>query len=471
MGAAKRGKGHNLLIVDDEAGLRHGLKTLFKREGFTVYALGDFAQAIVTAEKYALDVALVDIRLKGGKTGIDLLHALRRIDPELVVLMITGYGSIDTAVTSMKTGASDYILKPIDNHMLLDVVYKNLELRTLKTDNSFYKDEVFKQYRSQQFITAHPDLQALLCKADKIKDNPVTVLITGESGTGKEVMARYIHFTSNRRAEKFVSINCAALSENLLLSELFGHEKGAFTGAVSNKPGKFEVANKGTLFLDEIGDMSLDIQAKLLRVIEENSFERVGGTKKIDVDVRIIAATNKDLEACIRAGTFREDLYYRINVVHFALLPLRRRIDDIPLLIEHFIDKYNRKYRKQVVQFDEAATAALMAYKWPGNVRELENVVNHAVLLSERDIIGVDGLKRNVFDQTAVQALQIDIASITSLKDTMEQIVQQYEKTIIAQMLRQHQYNKSKTARALAITRKTLAHKIDKYNLEASPGK
>jgi transcriptional regulator with PAS, ATPase and Fis domain len=262
-------------------------------------------------------------------------------------------------------------------------------------------------------------------------------------------------------------VNCAALSENLLLSELFGHEKGAFTGAIGTKPGKFEIANNGTLFLDEIGDMSLDIQAKLLRVIEEQSFERVGGTKKIQVDVRLIAATNHDLEQAIKAGKFREDLYYRINIVRLHLPPLRQRKDDIPLLLEHFVAKYNHKYHKSVMKFDDEALVALSAYDWPGNVRELENVVNNAVLLSERGIVGIDGLKQNVFSGVIDDPIALDYARITSLKDATDEIVEKYEEAILRALLQKNGYNKSQTARDLAITRKTLAQKIEKYQLDS----
>ena len=460
-----RGKGYTILIVDDEEGLRYGLERLFKKQGFTAYAAGEFARAVEIAEKYSIDVALLDIRLKSGDRGVELLKELKKIEPELLGIMITGYGSIDTAVASMKEGASDYMLKPIDNRNLLELVYKNLELRRLKNDNLFLRDELLSQTLSSKCITRNPELQDLLLKADKIKQSSVTALITGESGTGKEVLARYIHFTSNRNEGKFVGVNCAALSENLLLSELFGHEKGSFTGAIGRKIGKFEVANKGTLFLDEIGDMSLDIQAKLLRVIEESIFERVGGTKSIQVDVRIVAATNKDLEKGIKDGSFREDLYYRINVVRFHLPPLRRRKEDIPLLIDHFIEKYNQKYNKQVMKFDDEALEALRAYDWPGNVRELENVINNAVLLSERGVIGVDGLKKNIFSGVVKEPQSIDFSKVRSLKDTIDGIVERYEKQIVQEFLHKNGYNKSKTARDLDITRKTLAQKIEKFGL------
>ncbi len=460
-----RGKGYTILIVDDEEGLRYGLERLFKKQGFTVYSVGEFVKAVEIATKYSIDVALLDIRLKSGDRGIELLKDLKKIEPELIGIMITGYGSIDTAVAAMKEGASDYILKPIDNHSLLDLVYKNLELRRLKNDNSFFRHELQNQSLASTCITSNPEVQALLRKADKIKHSAVTALITGESGTGKEVLARYIHFTSNRNEGKFVGVNCAALSENLLLSELFGHEKGSFTGATGRTIGKFEIANKGTLFLDEIGDMSLDIQSKLLRVIEENSFERVGGIKSIQVDVRIIAATNKDLEKGIRDGIFREDLYYRINVVRFHLPPLRKRKEDIPLLIAHFIEKYNQKYTKQVLTFDNEALEALNSYDWPGNVRELENVINNAVLLSERGIIGVDGLKKNIFSGVAEEPQAIDFSRVNSLKETIDDIVDRHEKQIVEEFLRKNEYNKSKTARELSITRKTLAQKIEKFGL------
>ncbi|MEW5814332.1 MAG: sigma-54 dependent transcriptional regulator [Spirochaetota bacterium] len=334
----------------------------------------------------------------------------------MIVVIITGYGSVDTAVTSMKEGASDYIVKPLDT-------------------------------------------------ADKIKNNPVTILINGESGTGKEILARYIHFTSNRKDAQFVSINCAALSENLLLSELFGHEKGAFTGAIERKLVKFEIADGGTLFLDEIADMPLDIQGKLLRVMEESAFERVGGVKRIYVDVRIIAATNKDLQQLIVSGKFREDLYYRINVVNFHLPPLRERKDDISLLINHFIQKYNFKYKKNIKSINHEEIKSIASYEWPGNVRELENVVNQAVLLGDGPVISIYRLKSFSFSREKENTISIDISKVKSLKQVTEEISGKYEKHIIAMLLAQNSCNKSKTARELAITRKTLARKIEKYKL------
>ncbi|MGQ9616815.1 MAG: sigma-54-dependent transcriptional regulator [Spirochaetota bacterium] len=457
---------YSILIVDDEEGIRHGLTNFFRREGFTTYEAPSFESAVSITEKKSLDVALIDIRLKNEKNGIDLLRRLKSIDPELVQIIITGYGSIDTAVTSIKEGASDYILKPIDNKKLLDVVNKNLEIRSLKNKNYYLKKELINRSVPPCFITNNDEMKKLINHADRIKNSPVTILISGESGTGKEVLARYIHFTSNRSEAEFVSINCASLSENLLLSELFGHEKGAFTGAIERQIGKFEIADRGTLFLDEIGDMSPDIQAKLLRVIEESSFERVGGTSRIHVDVRIIAATNRDLTKLMNEGRFREDLYYRIKVVSFHLSPLRNRKEDIPLLVDHFVKKYNVKYNKRVPGFSEEAMQILMGYDWSGNVRELENVVNQAVLLSEDEMIEAKDLRKALFYGEEKEEPQFDISNITSFKKAMLNIVESYEKKIIEHFLVKNNFNKSKTARDLAITRRTLANKIERYNLK-----
>jgi len=484
-------KGPSVLIVDDEEGIRHGLENLFRREGFRVHSAADFESSIAQAAAVPLDVAIVDLRLRTGRSGLELLAELKRLEPDLIVIVITGYGSIDTAVSSLKGGAADYLLKPIDNDRLLAAVQRHLELRSLKTENCLLRDELTRRFLPHRFITGSPAMLELLRKADKVKDNPVTVLITGESGTGKEVLARYIHYTGQRRERSFVGINCAALSESLLLSELFGHERGAFTGAVERKRGKFELADGGTLFLDEIGDMSLEVQAKLLRVIEESSFQRLGGVKTITVDVRLIAATNRDLGELIRRGAFREDLYYRINVVSLNLAPLRERREDVPLLVEHFLEKYAERYGRERPGLGAETMAALHAYNWPGNVRELENVVNQLVLLGEnalRTWIGLRG--RPASGRTAegigavapavpgpggVAPLQgepaatpggaAEPARVSSLKQALRGVVERHERQIVLDCLERNQGNKSRTARELEITRRTLARKIAKYEL------
>jgi DNA-binding NtrC family response regulator len=459
--------GPSILIVDDEEGIRHGLENLFCREGFTVRSASGYEAATAAAGRYALDVALIDIRLKGAKNGLELLKELKRIEPDLVVIVITGFGSIDTAVSSLKGGAADYFLKPIDNTKLLDAVRKSLQLRALATENRYLRDELNRRSLPQQFFTKDPAVKELICTADKVKDTNVTVLITGESGTGKEVLARHIHYTGARKDGTFVSINCAALNESLLLSELFGHERGAFTGAVERKRGKFELADGGTLFLDEIGDMSLEVQAKLLRVIEESSFERVGGTKSITVDTRIIAATNKDLAAGIRDGKFREDLFYRINVVSIQLPPLRERRADIGPLTEHFIQKYAERYTRPPLHLSAQTLAALEAWDWPGNVRELENTVNQIVLLGEASFFtpGRPGAPRTVIPAAATARASADPGSAGPLKETLGEASELYECRLIAESLSRNGGNKSRTARELSITRKTLARKIAKYGL------
>ncbi|MGO9410243.1 MAG: sigma-54-dependent transcriptional regulator [Spirochaetia bacterium] len=478
--------GPSILIVDDEDGIRHGLENLFRREGFTVHSASGYEAAAAAAGRCTLDVALIDIRLKGTKNGLELLKELKRVEPDLVVIVITGFGSIDTAVSALKGGAADYFLKPIDNTKLLDAVRKSLQLRALATENRYLRDELNRRSMPHHFITKDPAVRELISTADKVKDTNVTVLITGESGTGKEVLARHIHYTGARKDGTFVSINCAALNESLLLSELFGHERGAFTGAVERKRGKFELADGGTLFLDEIGDMSLEVQAKLLRVIEEASFERVGGTKTIRVDTRIIAATNKDLAAGIRDGKFREDLFYRINVVSIPLPPLRERRGDISLLTEHFIQKYSERYTRPPVRLSAQTLAALEAWHWPGNVRELENTVNQIVLLGEASFLapGRPGAPRAAMPAPAgdpahapagdparapagvvARGAPVDPPSAGPLKETLGAASELYESRLIAECLSRNGGNKSRTARELSITRKTLARKIAKYGL------
>jgi len=458
-------KGASVLIVDDEEGLRHGLENLFKREGFTVHTAAGYESAVSAAARYPVDAAIVDVRLKGDRSGIDLLLVLKRLEPDLVVIVITGYGSVDTAVASLKGGAADYFLKPIDNPKLLESVRRNLELRALASENRFLKDELV-QRSPHTFVTRDPALAALIARADKVKDQSVTVLITGESGTGKEVLARYIHFSGARRDARFIGLNCAALSESLLLSELFGHERGAFTGAVERKRGKFELADGGTLFLDEIGDMSLEVQAKLLRVIEESAFERLGGVKRISVDVRIVTATNKDLPLLIREGKFREDLFYRINVVFFHLPPLREHRGDIPLLVEHFLAKFSERYVREPVTMDPATMDALNVYDWPGNVRELENVVNRIVLLGEASFtVGLPVVVPRVLSAAPAGKEEPHVPPAGPLRAGAEEAASRYERLAISEALARNGGNKSKTARELDVTRKTLALKIARYGL------
>ena len=453
----------SILVVDDEEGIRYGLEKLFKREGYRVFSAKNFKEAVAIVRENKIDIALLDIRLKGQRDGIDLLKELKYAEPEIVILIITGHGSIDSSVKAMKEGAFDYILKPIDNDKLLDTVRKNFEIKSLRNENTYLKKALLNSVFTYDFITDNTVVKEVLKVADKIKNTPATVLITGESGTGKEVLARYIHFTSIRKDGNFVGINCAALSDTLLLSELFGHEKGSFTGAIEQKIGKFELADSGTLFMDEVGDMSLEVQAKLLRVLEERSFERVGGTKKIHVDVRLIAATNRSLKELIKTGRFRHDLYYRLNVISCHLPPLRKRPEDIPLLVFHFLKQYNQRYNKKVLSINETLLRRLYEYRWPGNVRELQNMINQAVLLCEGTEIESFNFQGGYIPES--QDLGVSLEDEKSLKDAIEKIVNLHEKRIISRVLSDNNHNRTRTALALDITRKTLARKIDRYNL------
>ncbi len=455
-----------ILIVDDEEGIRFGLERLFRREAFHVFTAVDIESAVEILQEEEVDVALFDIRLKGSD-GIDLLRISLKLIPDLTVIMITGHGSIDSSVAAMKEGAIDYILKPIDNATLLETVRKSLELKTLRNENSFLKSELRNSLDVREFLSRNPAVRETVSIADKVKNTPASVFISGESGTGKEVLARYIHFTSNRQEANFIGINCAALSESLLLSELFGHEKGSFTGALEQRQGKFELADKGTLFLDEIGDMSLDIQSKLLRFLEERSFERVGGVRQIHVDVRVIAATNQNLKNMIRTGRFRKDLYFRLNVISCHLPPLHQRTEDIPLLTGHFIHYYSERYNKAIHGIRPELQKQLTRHLWPGNIRELQNLINQAVLLCEgNEIISLRGWDRFDSDSELPEERDSDDeVHFGKLKETTEEIVSRFEKKLINKALGRNKGNRTRTAEELDVTRKTLGRKIEKYGL------
>ena len=465
----------NVLIVDDELGIRHGLSQFFKKEGFTVYTAEDKASMEAVVKEFHIDIILLDLRLKNGQNGLDALAWIGSADSDIPVIVITGYGSIDSAVQAIKLGAVDYILKPLENHTILELVKKNLEVKNLRKTNAFLRNELLSNVYTHQIITINSGLKSLIQRIDAIKNTTAPILLTGESGTGKEVMARYAHFTSNRKDGPFVSINCAAISETLLLSELFGHEKGAFTGAVERHLGKFELADKGTLFLDEIGDMSPSVQAKLLRVLEENAFERVGGTKRISVDIRLVAATNKNLQELIQKGEFRSDLYYRIAVMEIHLPPLRERRDDIPALIDHFVFQFSTKYHKQIRAVSPAIVEYWKHYEWPGNIRELQNAVNQAVLLCPGEVLDetvIPVINRILPDSGKDQMSHgtsstdpIDISQYPTLDALQSAVLAYYEKKKILYSLEENNYNRSKTAQALGITRKTLFAKMRQYNL------
>ncbi|MEW6433841.1 MAG: sigma-54 dependent transcriptional regulator [Myxococcota bacterium] len=372
---------HRILIVDDERNARDALKSLLTDEGYEVREAGDGEEGLEALAEFRPDAVLCDVRMP-KMDGLSLLKRAREDGHEALFIMMTAFGSIETAVEAMRRGAEDYLTKPLDVGAVTARLEKALEKRQLMRDNQLLRERIREKYQFSNIVGDSPELQAVFDVVKRAAPTRATVLILGESGTGKELIAQAIHEESPRRSKPFVKVPCAALSETLLESELFGHEKGSFTGAVGRREGRFELADNGTLFLDEIGDISPSLQVKLLRVLQQREFERVGGTTTLKVDVRVVAATNKDLAAEVKAGRFREDLYYRLNVVSVTLPPLRKRKSDIPALVAHFIERYSELHGKEVRGLAPGTLNALLSYDWPGNVRELGNVVERAVVLA-----------------------------------------------------------------------------------------
>ncbi len=382
---------HKILVVDDEQNARDALTTILREEGYEVAEAADGEAGLERLTQFNPDAVLCDIKMP-KLTGIELLKRARADGFDNIFIMATAFGSIETAVEAMRAGAHDYITKPIDVTAVLVKIEKALETRQLRRDNAMLRERLHEKHRFANIVGESGELQAVFDVVKRAAPTKATVLVLGESGTGKELIAQAIHEESPRREKPFVKVNCAALSETLLESELFGHEKGSFTGAAGKREGRFELADGGTLFLDEIGDVTPALQVKLLRVLQQKEFERVGGTQTLKVDVRVGAATNKDLSVEVKAGKFREDLYYRLNVVSVTLPPLRKRKSDIPALVSHFIEKYNEAHGKSVRGLAPGTLNALLSYDWPGNVRELSNVVERAVVLARENELTSDDL-------------------------------------------------------------------------------
>lgn len=373
----------SILIVDDEANIRRVLDAVFTKDGYRVLTVENGRKALdIISTEPNLDVLLCDL-IMPDLNGIEVLKSAREINPFLSVVMITAHGTIKTAVDAMRFGAFDYITKPFDMDEIKLIVRNALERRRLLAENTELKQELRSHYKFDEIVGSSGKMQEVYKIIERVANSNATVLIRGESGTGKELVARAIHFNSPRSAKPFIAVSCAALPETLLESELFGHEKGAFTGAAGQKAGRFELANQGTLFLDEIADVSLAMQVKLLRVLQERKFERIGGTKTLNMDVRLIAATNRNLEDDVAAGGFREDLYYRLQVIQVFLPPLRDRKEDIPPLVEHFVEKFNKQNGRSMKFASPECMDLLMRYDWPGNIRELENVIERGVVLAD----------------------------------------------------------------------------------------
>jgi two-component system, NtrC family, response regulator AtoC len=447
-----------ILVVDDEKNMRWALERALKAQGYEVYQAEDGKQGLEAALHIRPELVILDLKMP-EMDGLAVLTALKEQVPEIMVVMITAHGSTASAVEAMKLGAYDYINKPFDIDELKLVVAKALEVENLKATVQRLEHEVKERYSFQNIIGKGQVIQNIFALIERIADTNATVLIQGESGTGKELVARALHYSSNRKNNPFIQVNCAALPESLLESELFGHEKGAFTGAIAQRQGRFELANGGTIFLDEIGEISPQVQVKLLRVIQERSFERIGGQQTINIDVRVVAATNKDLAVEMREGRFREDLFYRLNVIPLHMPSLRERKEDIPLLIEHFLKKYDPKGRISSVH--PAALKLLVDYYWPGNVRELENTMERLAIVTPGATIEESDIPAEFRHSRVLPGPEVRFMMPESGLD-----LEQVEKAFITQALELAQGNKSKAAKLLGLTRHTLLYRIEKHNLD-----
>jgi two-component system NtrC family response regulator len=452
-----------ILVVDDEKNYLLVLSAVLQEEGYEVLAAQGGHEALEIQKSSDLDLILTDMKMP-TMDGIELLENIKALDPDLPVIMMTAHGTIDKAVEAMQKGAYSYILKPFDNERLTIYVKKAVSLFQVVKENRQLRETVESQYRFGNFIGKSKPIRDVFEMIRKVAPSNATVLVEGESGTGKELVAKSIHFNSPRRDKPFVAVNCSALAESLLESELFGHEKGAFTGAVARKKGRFELADHGTLFLDEIGELSQNLQVKMLRVLQEKTFELVGGTRPITADIRVIAATNKTLKEEMISGRFREDLFYRLNVVRIKLPPLKQRKEDIRLLVNHFIDKYasERKVDIPVKGVDQEVDRLFFNYSWPGNVRELENLIERVMILCPNDTIQVADLPMD-FKDNVHNALHLEgIPSDASLYETLATI----EKAMIERALKMADNVQAHAAAMLGIGKSGLNQKIKKYNLD-----
>jgi Nif-specific regulatory protein len=448
-----------ILIVDDEKAQRELLAGFLIKEGYGAEAAEDGKKALEEMKAGEFDLVLTDYRMP-GMDGIQLLREIRRAHPEATVVIMTAYGTVETAVQAMKEGAYDYITKPIDLAELLLLIQRIAKESGLHRENLQLKEQLRDKFKVEFIISNSRRMEEALNLVGRVAGSQATVLILGESGTGKELIARAIHYASPRADKPFIKVNCAALPENLLESELFGHEKGAFTGAVTRRIGRFEQAHSGSIFLDEIGDLTPPLQIKLLRVLQEKEFERVGGNQTIKVDVRVIAATNRNPEEAIQKGAFREDLYYRLNVVTITLPPLRERKEDIPLLVDHFLKKYSQKNQKQVTAVSKEARDLLQRYDYPGNVRELENFIERAVVLCRGETLTRQDLPLAL--QEGKGEASLDYGQIgRTLPDTLEEV----ERQLIARALEKNGRVQTKAAEELGISERVLRYKMKKYRI------
>lgn len=447
---------YRILVVDDERDICRALEFLLTREGYKVVTTHNGQDALKKIETDDFDLVITDLKME-GIDGMEVLDRALSMNPNLIVIMMTAFASVESAVTAMKKGASDYIVKPFINEDVKMTVKRLLEHKKVLMENVVLRQQLSQKFGSRQFVGGSPQIHKVFEVLEKVIPTRSNILILGESGTGKGVIAEIVHSNSQRKDKPFISINCSAIPENLLESELFGYRKGAFTGAASDKKGLITMADQGTLFLDEIGDMPMSLQAKLLKVLETGEVQPLGDTKSFFVDVRLIAATNKHLEEQIEKGLFREDLYYRLNVIEVTVPPLRERKEDIAVLARHFVGQFSKENSKTVSDISDDALEALNSYPWPGNIRELRNVIERAVVLANSDRIGLSELAVKIKEQQGARGTQ-------SLKDKIEY----YEEKIIRDSLRTHDGNKEAVARELGVDLATLYRKIKKLGIAES---
>jgi DNA-binding NtrC family response regulator len=445
-----------ILIVEDEAKMRRLLELNLGDDGFTTFSAEDAETGLKLLSENPIDLILTDLKLP-GMNGLEFLQTVKRRNAALPVVVMTAFGSVETAVDAMKAGASDYVLKPFSLTEMRIVIHKELDVRNLREENRSLREALGKRYSHPNIVARSPKMQEVLATVERVAPTNSTVLLGGESGVGKDLIARAIHEKSRRASGPFLKINSTAIPENLLESELFGFEKGAFTGAIASKPGKFELADKGTLFLDEIGDVPPVTQVKLLRVLQEREFERLGGTRTVKVDVRLIAATNKDLRQALEQGTFREDLYYRLNVVPIDIAPLRERKEDISDLVNLFISRFTGESRKPVEGITPEAMQILVNYHWPGNVRELQNIVERACALAKGSVLGPSDIHLDIRPAKAANGPGGFLPDGLTLE--------QWEDEMVQEALRRANGNKSQAARLLGLSRNALRYRLSKIGI------
>jgi two-component system response regulator PilR (NtrC family) len=453
-----------ILVVDDEQSIREFLDIMLRKEGYEVTLAEDGEQASDLLKKKSFDMIISDLQMP-KMTGLELLKFAKDNYPNVTFLMITAFGTTETAVEAMKMGAYDYLTKPFKIDEVRILIQNALRAQSLEVENRTLKKELVKEYSFTNLIGNSEPMHRIYDMIKRVASGPTNILILGESGTGKEMIAKAVHYNSPYKDKPFITVNCGAIPESLMESEMFGHKKGSFTGAIADKQGLFEVANGGTLFLDEVGELPLSIQVKLLRSIQERVIRRVGGTDDIKIEVRLVAATNRDLEDMVKKGTFREDLYYRLNVIQIKAPPLRDRKDDVPTLARHFLKKYNERLNKTVNGISEEAMASLKSYSYPGNVRELENIIERTVALEAGATILPESLPPFVQTPTGRKLASAYEIEITDTGIDLERIVEQIEKELLIKAIHKTNGVKKKAAKLLGISFRSMRYRVDKYNL------